>query len=89
MRRACSSCARAMQRSGIVSFTVQGLGAQLVRNQLAEQRITVGANGVTYTPFDMTARRLQEVVRASVSYFNTDTEIDQLAAAVRSITLSR
>ncbi len=77
------------QRSGIVSFTVDGLGAQIVRTRLAEQRITVGVNGVTYTPFDMTTRGLQEIVRASVSYFNTEDEIDRLALAVAQLTTSR
>jgi selenocysteine lyase/cysteine desulfurase len=72
-------------RSGIVSFTVRGLGAQMVRERLAEQGITVGANGVTCTPFDMTERGLHEIGRASVSYLNTEGEVDQLAAALRSI----
>jgi len=69
------------QRSGIVSFTVEGKGAQDVRKRLAIQDITVGANGVPYTPFDMTARGLREIVRASVSYLNTETEIDRMTAA--------
>jgi len=70
-------------RSGLVSFTVAGMAAQDVRQQLARQHIVVGANGVSYTPFDMTARGLAEIVRASVSYLNTGDEVDLLAGAVR------
>jgi selenocysteine lyase/cysteine desulfurase len=73
------------ERSGLVSFTVEGQGAQDVRARLAREKITVGANGVPYTPLDMTARKLTEIVRASVSYINTEEEIARLAAAVAQI----
>jgi cysteine desulfurase/selenocysteine lyase len=73
------------ERSGLVSFTVEGLGAQEVRARLAREQITVGVNGVPYTPLDMTARKLTEIIRASVSYFNTDEEIERLAVAVARI----
>ncbi|WP_119300870.1 aminotransferase class V-fold PLP-dependent enzyme [Dongia deserti] len=72
-------------QSGLVSFTVDGLGAQDVRTRLAQDRITVGANGVPYTPLDMTARNLREIVRASVSYINTEAEIDRLVSTVAAI----
>ena len=72
-------------RSGLVSFTVDGLSAPEVRSRLSRDRIAVGANGVPYTPLDMTARNLREIVRASVSYFNTEDEIERLVAAVASI----
>jgi cysteine desulfurase/selenocysteine lyase len=67
---------------GLVSFTVDGLSMLEVRQRLAAQRIVVGGNGTAYTPFDMAARNLEEIVRASISYFNTDEELDQLAQAV-------
>jgi len=73
------------ERSGLVSFTVDGLSAPEVRARLSQDRIAVGANGVPYTPLDMTARKLREIVRASVSYFNTEDEIERLVAAVASI----
>ena len=72
-------------RSGLVSFTVEGMAAQDVRQQLARQHIIVGANGVPYTPFDMRARGLDGIVRASVSHLNTEDEIDRLAAAVATL----
>ncbi len=73
------------ERSGLVSFTVEGVGAQEVRTKLSRERVIVGANGVPYTPLDMTARDLPEIVRASVHYINTDEEVDRLVAAVASL----
>jgi selenocysteine lyase/cysteine desulfurase len=73
------------EKSGLVSFTVEGIGAGDVRARLAAERITVGANGVPYTPLDMGARGLTEIVRASVSYYNTEGEIEKLVGAVATI----
>lgn len=75
-------------RSGVVSFTVDGIGAQDVRARLAAERINVGANGVPYTPLDMKARGLAEIVRASVSYFNSENEIERLVGSVAAIARS-
>ncbi len=73
-------------RSGLVSFNIRGLGAQAVRERLtAEHKINVGANGVAYTPLDMTARKLDGIVRASVSYLNTEQEMETLAKAVATL----
>ena len=69
----------------LVSFTVNGVKPQDVRVRLAQARITVGVNGVPYTPLDMTARNLPEIVRASVSYLNTEEEIAHLADAMRGL----
>src|SRR5277367_2624120 len=66
-------------RSGNHLSEIPGVSVQEVRSQLAAQRIIVGANGIPYTPFDMTARGLREIVRASVSYLNTDEELERLA----------
>jgi selenocysteine lyase/cysteine desulfurase len=51
----------------------------------ARSRIAVGANGPAYTPLDVAARGLAGVVRASVSYLNTEEEAERLADAVRMI----
>jgi hypothetical protein len=73
-------------RSGLVSFNIGGMNEQVVRARLAADfGINVGANGVPYTPLDMTARGLSGIVRASVSYLNTEREMDRLTAAVATI----
>ncbi|KQW72369.1 aminotransferase class V-fold PLP-dependent enzyme [Ensifer sp. Root127] len=71
--------------SGIVSFTVKGFPATEVRTALAERQITIGANGVPYTPLDMTVRGLDQIARASVSYVNTVSEVAHLSQAVADI----
>ena len=53
--------------------------------ELARQQIVVGANGISYTPFDMSARGLTGIVRASISHLNTEDEIDRLVAAVAAL----
>ncbi|MBB6251834.1 aminotransferase class V-fold PLP-dependent enzyme [Nitrospirillum iridis] len=73
-------------RSGLVSFTVDGLTGSAVRTRLADQGLTLGANGVPYTPLDMTARGLTEIARASVSYLTREGELDRLANAVAGLT---
>ncbi|PRD51550.1 aminotransferase class V-fold PLP-dependent enzyme [Phyllobacterium myrsinacearum] len=70
------------EKSGLVSFTVAGIAPQALRGKLAQKRITIAANGIPYTPLDMTARGLSEIARASVSYLNTTDEIDHLCGSV-------
>lgn len=75
-----------VERSGLVSFNVTGMDALAVRRSLAAQGITIGSNGVAYTPFDMTSRGLSQIARASVSYLTTNAEIDKLLAGIRTLT---
>ncbi len=56
-------------RSGIVSFTVDGREPTAVRDALAGQSITVTVSHRSSTLLDMTARKLEAVVRASPHYF--------------------
>lgn len=73
------------RRSGIVSFTIDGKTGGQIRDELGGLGINIGANGVPYTPLDMKARGLDQIARASVSYLNTDGEIDLLVQHVAKI----
>jgi cysteine desulfurase / selenocysteine lyase len=75
-----------VELSGLVSFNVDGMDALSVRRALATQGITIGSNGIAYTPFDMTIRGLTQIARASVSYLTTDAEIGKLLAGIRTLT---
>ncbi|AZO76294.1 MULTISPECIES: aminotransferase class V-fold PLP-dependent enzyme [unclassified Bosea (in: a-proteobacteria)] len=77
------------QRSGLISFTVGDLDVNVVKNRLAGAGISVGANGPAYTPFDMEARALAGIVRASVSYLTNERDIDRLLVGVRDIAKAR
>jgi len=72
-------------KSGLVAFNVAGHDAADVQRALAAQGITIGSNGVPYTPLDMQARGLDRVARASVSYLTSANEIDRLLDALRKL----
>lgn len=69
-------------RGGIVSFTVRDVPAARVKAALAAASINVHVSPARGTLLDMRARGLRELVRASVHYYNTEAELDRLAAAV-------
>jgi cysteine desulfurase/selenocysteine lyase len=76
-------------RSGIVSFTVAGLGAGDVRAALAEAGINVSVSDAGSARWDMDGRGLAELVRASVHYYNTEEEVGRLARAVGGLSPGR
>jgi selenocysteine lyase/cysteine desulfurase len=65
-------------RSGIVSFTVGDLPAATVKAALRASSINVTVSPARGTLLDMRARGLNELVRASVHYYNTEAELDRL-----------
>lgn len=68
--------------SGIVSFTVDGVDSQRVRDELAAGRVTVSVSTAASTRLDMGARGLDAVVRASPHYFVSPDDLESAAAAV-------
>jgi cysteine desulfurase/selenocysteine lyase len=70
------------RRCGIVSFTVPGQAAAEVKQRLSAARINTSVSLVDYARLDLPARGLPDLVRASVHYYNTEEEIDQLVAAL-------
>ncbi|MDP9651956.1 aminotransferase class V-fold PLP-dependent enzyme [Paraburkholderia caledonica] len=72
-----------VERSSLVAFNVTGLDAVSVQRSLAAQGITIGSNGVGYTPLDMEFRGLKQIARASVSYLTTESEIGKLLDGIR------
>jgi cysteine desulfurase / selenocysteine lyase len=71
------------ERCGIVTFTVDGMKAQAVQQALAGQSMNVTISTIASTRFDMEARGLPEVVRASVHYYNDEAEIERFCEGVR------
>ena len=69
-------------RGGLVTFTLDGLDAETIKERLAAERVNVTVSSVFSTRYDMTARGLELVVRASPHYYNTEEEIDRVAAAL-------
>ena len=69
----------------IVTFTVDGHAATAVQRTLRTQTINVSIASRASARLDFPRRDLDEVVRASVHYFNTTDEVDALVAAVAAI----
>ena len=70
------------RRCGIVTFTVDGVPAQTVQRQLSDRGVNVSVSLVDYARLDLPTRSLPDLVRASVHYYNTDDELDQLSKAL-------
>ena len=70
-------------RSGIVTFTCQGRAAEEVKQWLQANGISVWVSVRSATLIDMEQRGLEELVRASVHYYNTEREIDRLCQVLR------
>ncbi len=72
-------------RGAIVTFTVEDHSAAVVKAALHAQGINVSVVTPYSARFDMEARDLPNLVRASVHYFNTEDEIDRLVATVATL----
>ncbi|MBA2681871.1 MAG: aminotransferase class V-fold PLP-dependent enzyme, partial [Ktedonobacteraceae bacterium] len=70
------------QKCGIVTFQVENKAAEQIRQGFAQHSINVSVSGRSSTRLDMEARGLEEVVRASVHYYNTEEEIERFCAAL-------
>jgi cysteine desulfurase/selenocysteine lyase len=70
-------------RCGIVTFTCEGHDATEVMQWLRANGIAVRTTERSATRIDMERRGLEELVRASVHYYNTESEIERLCDAVR------
>ena len=73
------------KKGGIVTFTKAGRSAGEIKAGLSQRRINVSVSGASSTLFDMSARGLRELVRASVHYVNSAGELDRLIRAVAEI----
>ena len=71
-----------LRRGGIVTFTVDGVPSREVQQQLAAKSINTSVSPVGSARFDLPRRGLPDLVRASVHYYNNDTELDRLIGAL-------
>jgi len=73
-------------KGGIVTFAVDGVPSSDLSNTLFNQGFNTTTSSVSSTRYDMEARALPELVRASVHYITTDDECDRFVAAVADAT---
>lgn len=71
-----------LRRCGIVTCTVDGVSAVRVRDQLSQAGINTSVSLASSAQLDLPTRDLPELVRASVHYYNTDSEIARFCDAL-------
>jgi selenocysteine lyase/cysteine desulfurase len=76
---------RGRERCGLVTFTVHHIPARTICSALAERHINVSVTKREATRIDMEDRGLEEIIRASVHYYNTEAEIDSVCETLQSI----
>ncbi|GHH19110.1 aminotransferase class V-fold PLP-dependent enzyme [Streptomyces rubradiris] len=76
---------RGRRLCGIVTFTVDGVPAAEVRQQLTAAGVNTSVSAIASARYDLGARGLPAVVRASVHYYNTDEDIERLCLALDSL----
>jgi selenocysteine lyase/cysteine desulfurase len=69
-------------RGAIVTFQVAGRRAADVRAALAAEHVNVSITEAESARLDLDGRGIDELVRASVHYFNTEQEVDRLVELV-------
>ncbi len=70
------------ERSGIVTFTVDGVDAADVRSRLSGAGVNVSTSGVAAAQLDLGGKDYDAVVRASPHVYNTTEELDRLLDVV-------
>ena len=63
-------------RCGIVTFTVDGFTADQLKIKMANHKININYSPRNFTRLDMDQRDIDNVVRASVHYYNSEEEIE-------------
>lgn len=72
-------------RCGIISITVNGISADTLRLRMIEQGINTNVSRAPSTMLDMTARGIQELLRVSLHYYNSEAELETFCVALEAI----
>jgi cysteine desulfurase / selenocysteine lyase len=76
----------APDRCGIVTFTIDGITPGEVVAAAAANDASISTSSATWATLDMTAKALDQVVRVSPHYYNTDAELGRVLDAVQTLT---
>ena len=68
---------------------VEGRSGGYIKSRLGERGINVAMSPRNFTLLDMEDRGLEEVVRASVHYYNSEEEIDRFVEALCELLVTR
>jgi cysteine desulfurase/selenocysteine lyase len=65
------------EKCGIVTFSAEGVEPYLIKSELDARKINVTVSPKSSTLIDMRSRGLENLIRASVHYYNTEEEVDR------------
>jgi selenocysteine lyase/cysteine desulfurase len=71
-----------VERCGIVTFNIEGIAAGEVQRKLLEMGINVSVSLEESGRLDLAERKIPQLVRASVHYYNSEEEIERFCDAV-------
>ncbi|KTC78245.1 aminotransferase class V-fold PLP-dependent enzyme [Legionella brunensis] len=72
-----------LHKCGIITFSSKNKLPEEIQHYLATKMINVSVSLQEYARLDMAKRNLPALVRASVHYYNTESEIDHLCAEIK------
>ena len=73
------------EKGGLVTFDYAGKTAGSVKAHLTENKINTSITTVSSTRFDLQKRNIEELIRSSFHYYNTENEIDQFIESLKNI----
>lgn len=73
------------KKCGIVTFTVEGCESREICQSLREHQINTSVSPRTYAVIDFTARNLDDLVRASLHYYNNQADLERFCSVLRAI----
>lgn len=73
------------EKSGIISFTVDGHEPMAVKTAMTEAGINISTTGIGSTRYDMNARGIDLMNRLGVHYYNSDDEIERFLDTLRTM----
>ena len=76
---------RGRERCAIVTFTVAGWTSEALQDALRERRINSSVSLREYALYDFAEKGVDECLRLSPHYYNTEQEVDAVVAAVREL----
>lgn len=71
-----------VEKSAIVTFAIKGRDSETVKTELRAEGINTSTSTAAYARFDIEARGLPTLLRASPHYYNSEEEVARFTAAI-------
>lgn len=71
-----------LQQSGIVTFTLENKDEAIIRQELYQDKINISMMNLSMARLDLEPRKITNLLRASIHYYNTENEIESFCKAL-------